>query len=71
MPLWALWLRDFDILNIFYDELKIEKMAKFETLIVPRGLIASFVHFFRHKIQALGRVSTDFRLGGEGSPRAV
>ena len=38
MPLWALWLRDFDILNIFYDEFKIEKMAKFETLIVPRGL---------------------------------
>ena len=42
MPLWALRLRDFDILNIFYDELKIEKMAKFETLIVPRGLIISF-----------------------------
>ena len=41
MPLWALWLRDFDILNIFYDKFKIEKMAKFETLIVPRGLISS------------------------------
>ena len=39
MPLWASWLRDFDILNLFYDELKSEKMAKFETLIVPRGLI--------------------------------
>ena len=38
MPPWASWLRDFDILNIFYDEFKSEKMAKFETLIVPRGL---------------------------------
>ena len=38
MPLWESWLRDFDILNIFYDEFKIEKMAKFETLVVPRGL---------------------------------
>ena len=39
MPLWALRLRDFDILNIYYDEFKIEKMVKFETLIVPRGLM--------------------------------
>ena len=38
MPLWASWLRDFDILNIFYEKFKSEKMAKFETLIVPRGL---------------------------------
>ena len=38
MPLWASWLRDFDILNIFYDEFKSKKMAKFETLIVPRGI---------------------------------
>ena len=38
MPLWASWLRDFDILNLFYDEFKSEKMAKFETLIVPNGL---------------------------------
>ena len=38
MPLWASWLRDFDILNIFYDEFKIKKMAKFETLVVPKGL---------------------------------
>ena len=39
MPLWASWLKDFDILNIFYDELKIEKMAKFEILIATNGLI--------------------------------
>ena len=38
MPLWASWLKDFDILNIFYDELKIEKMAKFEILIATNGL---------------------------------
>jgi len=38
VPLWALRLRDFDILDIYYDEFKIEKMAKFETLIVPIGL---------------------------------
>ena len=38
MPLWASWLRDFDILILFYDEFKSEKMEKFETLIVPRGL---------------------------------
>ena len=30
---------DFDILNIYYDEFKIEKMAKFDTLIVPIGFI--------------------------------
>ena len=42
MPLWALRLRDFDILNIYYDEFKIEKMAKFETLIVPIGLMLKF-----------------------------
>ena len=41
MPLWASWLRDFDILNLIYDEFKSEKMVKFETLIVPRGLILS------------------------------
>ena len=41
MPLWASWLKDFDILNIFYDELKIEKMAKFEILIATNGLIPS------------------------------
>ena len=41
MPLWALRLRDFDILNIYYDEFKIEKMVKFDTLIVPRGLIST------------------------------
>ena len=39
MPLWASWLKDFDILNIFYHELKIEKMAKFEILIATNGLI--------------------------------
>ena len=39
MPLWASWLKDFDILNIFYDELKIEKMAKFEILIATNGLM--------------------------------
>ena len=39
MPLWASWLRDFDILNLFYDKFKSEKMAKFETLLVPRGLM--------------------------------
>ena len=45
MPLWALRLRDFDILNIYYDEFKIEKMVKFETLIVPRGLIkVTYIH---------------------------
>ena len=38
MPFWASWLRDIDILNIFYEKFKSEKMAKFETLIVPRGL---------------------------------
>ena len=38
MPLWASWLRDFDILNLFYDKFKSKKMAKFETLLVPRGL---------------------------------
>ena len=38
MPLWASWLKDFDILNIFYDELKIEKMAKFEILFATNGL---------------------------------
>ena len=43
MPLWASWLKDFDILNIFYDELKNEKMAKFEILIATNGLIK--VHF--------------------------
>ena len=42
MPLWASWLKDFDILNIFYDELKIEKMAKFEILIATNGLINLF-----------------------------
>ena len=42
MPLWASWLKDFDILNIFYDELKIEKMAKFEILIATNGLIICF-----------------------------
>ena len=41
MPLWVSWLKDFDILNIFYDELKIEKMAKFEILIATNGLISS------------------------------
>ena len=39
MPLWASWLRDFDILNKFYNELKIEKMAKFGILIATNGLI--------------------------------
>ena len=39
MPLWASWLKDFDILNIFHDELKIEKMAKFETLIATNGQV--------------------------------
>ena len=39
MPLWASWLKDFDILNIFYHELKIEKMAKFEILIATNGLM--------------------------------
>ena len=34
-----LGFRDFDILNIFYDELEIEKMAKFEILIATNGLI--------------------------------
>ena len=43
MPLWASWLRDFDILNLFYDEFKSEKMAKFETLIAPRGLREAFI----------------------------
>ena len=38
MPLWASWLKDFDILNIFHDELKIEKMTKFEILIATNGL---------------------------------
>ena len=38
MPLWASLLRDFDILNIFYDKLKIEKMATFEILIATNGL---------------------------------
>ena len=38
MPLWASWLKDFDSLNIFHDELKIEKMAKFERLIATNGL---------------------------------
>ena len=38
MPLRASRLRDFDILNRDYDEFKLEKMAKFETLIVPNGL---------------------------------
>ena len=39
VPLWASLLRDFDKLNIFYDKLKIEKMAKFEILIAANGLI--------------------------------
>ena len=38
MPLSALRLRDFDISNIYYNKFIIEKMAKLETLIVPRGL---------------------------------
>ena len=38
MTLWESRLRDFDVLNIYYDEFKIEKIAKFETLIVPIGL---------------------------------
>ena len=42
MPLWASWLKDFGILNIFYDELKIEKMTKFEILIATNGLITLF-----------------------------
>ena len=42
MPLWVSWHRDLDILNIFYDELKSEKMTNFETLIVPRGLTEFF-----------------------------
>ena len=36
--LWVLRLKDFDILNKYYEEFKIEKMAKFDTLIVPIGL---------------------------------
>ena len=52
MPLWASWLRDFDILNLFYDEFKSEKMAKFETLIVPRGLSLDF-HVFSCEEAAL------------------
>ena len=43
MPLWASWLKDFDSLNIFHDELKIEKMAKFEILIATNGLIGQTV----------------------------
>ena len=39
MPLWASWLKDFESLNIFHDELKIEKMAKFEILIATNGLM--------------------------------
>ena len=46
MPLWASWLRDFEILNLFYDEFKSEKMAKFGTLIVPRGLIYTYRTYF-------------------------
>ena len=49
MPLWASWLRDFDILNIFYDELKIEKMAKFETLIATNGLRMSHTSAFKSR----------------------
>ena len=41
MPLWASWLKDFDILNIFHDEFKFEKMAKFEILIATNGLTRS------------------------------
>ena len=40
MPLCASWLWDFDILNIIYDELKIEKVAKFEILIATNGLMS-------------------------------
>ena len=32
VPLWASWLRDFDILNIFYDELKNWEMANLKYL---------------------------------------
>ena len=38
MPQWVSWLRDFDILIIIYDKLKIEKMTKFEILIATNGL---------------------------------
>ena len=38
VPQWASWLKDFDILNIFYDKIKIGKMAKFEILIATNGL---------------------------------
>ena len=38
-----LGFRDFDILNIFYDELEIEKMAKFEILIATNGLSSRWV----------------------------
>ena len=38
MPLWALRLRVFAILNVYYDEFEIEKNAKFETLVVSKGL---------------------------------
>jgi hypothetical protein len=46
VPLWASWLWDFDILNIIYDELKIEKVAKFEILIATNGLI-TFVNKYQ------------------------
>ena len=58
MPLWALRLRDFDILNIYYDEFKIEKMVKFETLIVPRGLVLNDWKYFLHILQMI--LKTDF-----------
>ena len=38
--MWESWLKELDILNLFYDKFKSEKMAKFETLIVPRGLMS-------------------------------
>ena len=56
VPQWVSWLRDFDILIIIYDKLKIEKMAKFEILIATNGLIKA-KHYFedtegQHEIQS-------------------
>jgi len=52
VPLWASWLRNFDILNIFYNELKIEKVAKIEILIATNGLKTNIPLFYYLNKQA-------------------
>ena len=60
MPLWASWLKDFDILNIFYDELKIEKMAKFEILIATNGLRQAWEQCLGIKPEQLNNEHTSY-----------